>query len=168
VTTQLDMRFKPATTTEDWLQYAYRMGHDCGLNGPNKTNCHFRIFSTREFTNEWERGKTAGEAEKIKRLFTPKKRDITARRHKGNPESEAANPTPLAKTLQASLIYNWFLKHPGSTCEQCEDGTGIAHQTCSARVSDLKCSGHLVKVGRGTTRSGSSAATYEAVKRASS
>ena len=97
--------------------------------------------------------------------FKPAKRDICAARHRGNAESTAANPTSLTKTLQASLIYNWFLKHPGSTCEQCEDGTGIAHQTCSARVSDLKCSGHLVKVGRGTTRSGSSAATYEAVRR---
>ena len=36
---------------------AYQMGHDCGLNGPNEKNCHFSIFSSRENTKEWERGK---------------------------------------------------------------------------------------------------------------
>jgi hypothetical protein len=35
----------------------YRMGRDCAINGPNTTNCNFRLFSSRDKTNEWERGK---------------------------------------------------------------------------------------------------------------
>jgi hypothetical protein len=37
--------------------YAYKMGYDCGKNGANTTNCHFSIFSSKENTKEWERGK---------------------------------------------------------------------------------------------------------------
>ena len=40
----------------------YRAGLECGLYGPNETNCHFSLFSTREKTTDWERGKKAGEA----------------------------------------------------------------------------------------------------------
>lgn len=39
------------------LDYAYKMGHDCGLNGADETNCHFSIFSSPENTKEWEKGK---------------------------------------------------------------------------------------------------------------
>jgi hypothetical protein len=39
---------------------AYKRGYDCGKHGPNKTNCHFRIFATKENTREWERGHAAG------------------------------------------------------------------------------------------------------------
>lgn len=40
---------------------AYEHGYDCGLNGPNKTNSDYRIFSSVENTKEWERGKKDGE-----------------------------------------------------------------------------------------------------------
>jgi len=43
-------------------RYAYRMGYDCGKNGPNETNCHFGIFGKKEHTRAWERGKADGEA----------------------------------------------------------------------------------------------------------
>ena len=36
---------------------AYKAGFDCGVNGANISNCHFRFFATREMTSEWERGK---------------------------------------------------------------------------------------------------------------
>jgi hypothetical protein len=49
--------------------YAYKMGYDCGLHGSNLTNCSFRIFSTKENTKEWERGKK--EAERIKKQLSP-------------------------------------------------------------------------------------------------
>lgn len=39
------------------LNYAYKMGLDCGQNGANTTNCHFAIFSSHENMKEWERGK---------------------------------------------------------------------------------------------------------------
>lgn len=38
---------------------AYKQGYDCGVNGANTTNCHFSIFSSKENTREWERGKAA-------------------------------------------------------------------------------------------------------------
>ena len=38
-------------------EYAYKMGKDCAKNGANTTNCHFSIFSSRENTDAWERGK---------------------------------------------------------------------------------------------------------------
>jgi hypothetical protein len=52
-------------TTDDFIrrlgdpvtaEYAERMGRDAAINGPNTTNCHFRIFTTRELTEAWERG----------------------------------------------------------------------------------------------------------------
>jgi len=41
--------------------YAYKMGYDCGVNGANTTNCHFALFSSKENTEEWERGKKEGD-----------------------------------------------------------------------------------------------------------
>ena len=38
-------------------EYAYKMGKDCAKNGANTTNCHFSIFSSKENTEAWERGK---------------------------------------------------------------------------------------------------------------
>lgn len=46
------------------IQQAYDYGKDCGLRGPNETNCNFRIFATRELTTEWERGKA--DADRLK------------------------------------------------------------------------------------------------------
>ena len=43
------------------LEYAYCMGYDAGINGPNMQNTHFSIFSKPEFTKEWERGKKLGD-----------------------------------------------------------------------------------------------------------
>lgn len=37
-------------------QYAYKMGKDCGKNGPTTKNCHFSIFSSKENAEEWQRG----------------------------------------------------------------------------------------------------------------
>lgn len=41
------------------IDYAYRMGRDCAINGPNETNCDFRIFATPVCTDAWERGKAS-------------------------------------------------------------------------------------------------------------
>lgn len=51
---------------------AYRLGFDCGLKGSNLTNSHFSIFATRELTDEWERGKKAGEEAKRVDKLLPK------------------------------------------------------------------------------------------------
>ena len=43
---------------------AYKLGFDCGIHGPTTTNCHFSLFKDRASTDEWERGKAAGQAAK--------------------------------------------------------------------------------------------------------
>jgi hypothetical protein len=47
-------------------QQAYDLGYDCGLNGPNDHNCVFKIFSSPENTQSWEKGKAMGELEKAR------------------------------------------------------------------------------------------------------
>ena len=47
------------------MDHAYKMGYDCGLNGANTTNCDFHIFSSLEFTTEWERGQKQGDKERV-------------------------------------------------------------------------------------------------------
>jgi hypothetical protein len=50
------------------INQSYRLGYDCGLNGPNTTNSHFSIFAKKENTAAWEKGKAAGEKDGAKRL----------------------------------------------------------------------------------------------------
>ena len=52
-----DAHPEPAT-----LDDAYRAGYDCGISGPNNTNCHFRLFARPDLTAAWERGKAAAAA----------------------------------------------------------------------------------------------------------
>lgn len=35
---------------------AYRLGYDCGFNGPTEENCHFSIFMKWQNTRSWEKG----------------------------------------------------------------------------------------------------------------
>ena len=35
---------------------AFKMGYDCGKNGPNTTKCHFSVFGSIELRKEWEKG----------------------------------------------------------------------------------------------------------------
>jgi hypothetical protein len=39
------------------LDHAYNMGMDYYLNGVRDNNCHFSLFSTKEGTKAWERGR---------------------------------------------------------------------------------------------------------------
>lgn len=54
--------------------HAYKMGYDCGINGANKTNCHFSIFSSPENTKAWEKGKS--DAETNNNLDPPRLRGV--------------------------------------------------------------------------------------------
>lgn len=46
---------------------AFNAGFDCGMNGANTTNCHFGLFSSREMTAAWERGKRVANEQKSAR-----------------------------------------------------------------------------------------------------
>ena len=56
------------------LDYAERMGYDAGKNGANEMNSHFAIFSTKELTKAWERGKTRGDAERLNAASRPEEK----------------------------------------------------------------------------------------------
>ena len=55
-------------TQEEKLRYCYEMGKDAALNGPNTTNCDFRLFCSPMHTKQWERGKAQGERLKLIRM----------------------------------------------------------------------------------------------------
>jgi len=58
---EIEKLIKALTPTKRSKEYAYKMGKDCAKNGENTTNCHFSIFSSRENTEAWERGKNEQE-----------------------------------------------------------------------------------------------------------
>jgi len=39
----------------------YEAGYDCGKNGPNTDNCHFRWFNSQHRAAQWELGKRAAQ-----------------------------------------------------------------------------------------------------------
>jgi len=88
--------------------------------------------------------------------------DICANRHKGNEESVKANAKP-DKHRQRALIMS-ILEREGytgrMTCDAIEEITGLPHQSCSARISELKRDGLIHKIGTRPTRSGCQAAVY--------
>jgi len=75
--------------------------------------------------------------------------DICQSRHRGNPESVAANERvqDFKRGDQARI---WlFLKRSGPcTCKELEYCLEMKHQTCSARLSELKADGWVVKTGK--------------------
>ena len=56
------LSFRPIITPDK--KYAYEMGVDCATSGANTTNCNFSIFTSKENTAEWERGKRDGKEHK--------------------------------------------------------------------------------------------------------
>ena len=95
-------------------------------------------------------------------LFKEPLPDITSNRHVGNPESVAANAdVHKYKAIQRELIMRVFLylSPNGRICEEIEVATGFSHQSCSARISELKRDGSLIATGeRRRTTGGSTAA----------
>jgi len=89
--------------------------------------------------------------------------DICANRHGGNAESVDANKGTNkygdCKTVLSILTLDDL------TCEQVEDLTGMSHQTCSARFSELKRAGLIEPTTRRKTRSGRWAMAWRNVKR---
>lgn len=88
--------------------------------------------------------------------------DICERRHRGNPESTAANERVSShKADLRDRILAWFDARGarGATCEQASIAMSIRYSTMSARISELRAAGKLVPTGlRAPTSGGSSAA----------
>jgi predicted HTH transcriptional regulator len=90
--------------------------------------------------------------------------DITANYHRGNPQSVEANKvTHKFKISNRAIILEALQGECDLTCEELENFTGLSHQTCSARLSELKRDGRIKQVGTRKTRSGSPAAVYQVV-----
>jgi DNA-binding Lrp family transcriptional regulator len=92
------------------------------------------------------------------------KRDITENYHRGNPQSIEANKVAAKYKLSArQRILEELQGDSELTCEDLEAFTKLSHQTCSARISDLKREGKIKQIGIRNTRSGSPAAVYQAI-----
>ncbi len=94
--------------------------------------------------------------------FAPSE-DVCESRHGGNPESAAAHERAKGRkaALHAAILI--YVRELGpATCYEVEIGLGIPHQTCSARVSELKKDGRLTPTGeKRRTNSGSFAAVLK-------
>jgi predicted HTH transcriptional regulator len=92
--------------------------------------------------------------------------DITRNYHRGNPQSVAANKVAHKFKLSARQRILHVFATPNQrhwTCEEIEGASGLSHQTCSARLSELKRDGKIKQIGTRKTRSGSPAAIYQVV-----
>ena len=81
---------------------------------------------------------------------------------RGSDTSLAAAESMVGMTGRLRLQILNFIRQVGTaTCDECEVRLDMRHQTCSARICELKVSGLIVDTGeRRVTRSGRSAAVY--------
>lgn len=95
--------------------------------------------------------------------------DICSNRHGNNANSIKANKIAHKYKIGArQRILEILQDHTaifsmGMSCEQIEDESGLSHQSCSARISELRKEGKIKVVGERLTRSGSPAAVLVAV-----
>lgn len=54
-------KFIPSRIVKADERNAYTAGFECGTEGANTTNCHFRHFAEERLTRSWELGKQHGE-----------------------------------------------------------------------------------------------------------
>jgi hypothetical protein len=92
--------------------------------------------------------------------------DITSNYHGGEPYSVEANQdvTPF-KSNQRFLVLRLVVRHspaPGISSDGVEAITGMKHQTCGARMTELKADGLIYRIGDGKTRSGCRCGLYAA------
>jgi DNA-binding IclR family transcriptional regulator len=91
--------------------------------------------------------------------------DICENNHKGNPESVAANTVTEKQRDRRFVILSLHKRGPhGATCDELEVASGMSHQTCSARCSELLKIGWITRKPLGAsyekrkTRTGRAAA----------
>jgi hypothetical protein len=97
----------------------------------------------------------------------PDRADVTARRHGGNPESVAAYAGTAAtyrgEQLRTVVAFVAGMGERGATCDEAEIELVLAHQACSARITEAKRDGLIAENGRRRpTRTGRLAAVYVA------
>ena len=93
--------------------------------------------------------------------MTPQLPDICRTHHGGNEQSEAANASVHAsKQAMRERILRLLAEQP-RTCDELEMLTGCSHQSCSARLSELRLYGKVRRSGQRATRSGRMAAVLE-------
>ena|SRR3990167_1207979 len=88
--------------------------------------------------------------------------DICAGRHGGADTSADAHQSTSAadrETLRRRVL-EFVATHAGATCENVEDALGLAHQSASARLSELLKENRIEIIGKGVTRSNRSCRTY--------
>lgn len=86
--------------------------------------------------------------------------DVCANRHRGAAESVAANPSQQSKQLARKRILEALSASNGLICQALENQLGMAHESCSARCSELLRAGEIEIVGHALTRSGKKARVY--------
>lgn len=92
--------------------------------------------------------------------------DITANYHGGDEMSAAAfEATPASSRLVDRNRIATSLRHDGpATCQQLEDRVGLSHESCSARISEMRADGTVVTVGEARNRSGRKARVHDVVR----
>jgi hypothetical protein len=88
--------------------------------------------------------------------------DITANYHGGDEMSAAAfDETPAQSRLVDRNRIATSLRHDGpATCQQLEDRIGLSHESCSARISEMRTDRTVVTVGEARNRSGRKARVH--------
>lgn len=94
--------------------------------------------------------------------------DVTKNRHNDADTSAAAfqSTTTVSRALARNVVFSQIYAFPcGMTCDAVEAASGMSHQTCSARITELVTEGRIRDTGeRRKTRSGRAARVYVAVK----
>ena len=90
--------------------------------------------------------------------------DVCKNRHNGADTSAAAfqSTTTMSRALARNIVYSQIFAFPcGVTCDAVEEATGMSHQTCSARITELVIEGKIRDTGqRRKTRTGRTARVY--------
>lgn len=93
--------------------------------------------------------------------------DVCKNKHNGADTSAAAfqSTTTMSRALARNIVYSQIFAFPcGVTCDAVEEATGMSHQTCSARITELVIEGKIRDTGeRRKTRTGRTARVYVVV-----
>jgi len=90
--------------------------------------------------------------------------DICANRHGGNAMSTTARGRTNAETDRLKVLAAIKSRGAqGATCDEIEVELGMSHQSCSARISELKARAKVRIVGTRKTRTGCKAAVLATI-----